>query len=196
MSHIEIVKSIRAKTGLPIKDINKAIETVGAESEEKIITYLREQGVLKQQARQDRDTSNGGIFAYSHDGRLGVLVELKCETDFVARSEAFQDLGNNIALHIAAFQPKFVDPSDVSPDFIDTELEIAKKQLEGEGKQAEMIEKILIGKKKKISEEFSLLSQPYIKDTKITVSDAVTQAVQATGEKIEVTRFTIFNLNA
>ncbi len=195
MSNIEIIKSIRNKTGLPLKDINKAIEAVGTDSEEKIITYLREQGVLKQQARQDRDTSNGGIFAYSHDGRLGVLVELRCETDFVARSESFQELGNDIALHIAAFQPKFVSPEYVDPEFINKELDIARKQLELEGKPQDKIEIILQGKKKKISEEFSLLTQPFIKDTKITVAQAIAQVVQVTGEKIEVTRFTIFSLN-
>lgn len=196
MSNIKIIKNIRAKTGLPLKDINKAIEAVGADDEEKIVTYLREQGVLKQQSRQDRETTNGGVFAYSHEGRLGVLLELKCETDFVARSDAFQELGNDLVLHIAAFQPKFVSPEEVSQDFIDKELDIARKQLEGEGKPADKLEMILQGKKKKISEEFSLLSQPFIKDTKITVSEAVAQAVQTTGEKVEVSRFTIYNLNA
>jgi elongation factor Ts len=196
MSNIEILKKIRAQTGLPLKDINKAIEAVGANDEQKLITYLREQGVLKQQSRQDRETANGGIFAYSHDGRLGVLLELKCETDFVARSDAFRELGNDLTLHIAAFQPQFVSPEEVDQEFIEKELEIARKQLQAEGKPEDKLNMILEGKKKKISEEFSLLTQPYIKDTKMTVSEAVSQAVQATGEKIEVARFTIYNLNA
>lgn len=196
MSNLQIIKDIRAKTGLPLKDISKAVEAVGADDEQKIITYLREQGVLKQQARQDRQTANGSIFAYVHEGRLGVLLELRCETDFVARSATFQELGNDLALHIAAFQPKFVSPEDVSQEFIDSELAIARKQLEAEGKPAELVEKILVGKKKKICEEFALLTQSFVKNTDLTVSQVITQATQTTGEKIEVAKFTIFSLNS
>jgi len=194
MSNIELIKSIRNKTGLPLKDISKAIEILGVVDEDKIITYLREQGVLKQQARQDRTTTNGSIFAYVHSGRIGVLVELRCETDFVARSEAFQELGNDLAMHIAAFQPKFLTPEQVDSEFLNKELAIARKQLEAEGKPKDKIELILQGKQKKIAEENSLLTQPFLKDPTITVAQKIVEITQVTGEKIEVNRFVVFTL--
>jgi len=194
MSNIELIKSIRNKTGLPLKDISKAIEILGVVDEDKIITYLREQGVLKQQARQDRTTTNGSIFAYVHSGRIGVLVELRCETDFVARSEAFQELGNDLAMHIAAFQPKFLTPEQVDSEFLNKELDIARKQLEAEGKPKDKIELILQGKQKKIAEENSLLTQPFLKDSTITVAQKIVEITQVTGEKIEVNRFVVFRL--
>jgi elongation factor Ts len=194
MSNIELIKSIRNKTGLPLKDISKAIEILGVVDEDKIITYLREQGVLKQQARQDRTTTNGSIFAYVHSGRIGVLVELRCETDFVARSEAFQELGNDLAMHIAAFQPKFLTPEQVDSEFLNKELAIARKQLEAEGKPKDKIELILQGKQKKIAEENSLLTQPFLKDSTITVAQKIVEITQVTGEKIEVNRFVVFRL--
>jgi elongation factor Ts len=195
MSNLELLKSIRHKTGLPIKDINKAIEKAGA-NEEEVIKHLREQGVLKQQTREGRETNFGGIFGYVHDGRLGILVEIKCETDFVARSDSFQEFGKDLALHIAAYQPKFVSKDQVDPEFIAKELEIARTQLLNEGKSEYKIEMILEGKKRKIAEEFSLLSQNYLKDPTTTVEGFVTRISQATGEKIEVSKFTIYNLNA
>jgi elongation factor Ts len=194
MSNIELIKSIRNKTGLPLKDISKAIEILGVVDEDKIITYLREQGVLKQQARQDRTTTNGSIFAYVHSGRIGVLVELRCETDFVARSAAFQELGNDLAMHIAAFQPKFLTPEQADSEFLNKELDIARKQLEAEGKPKDKIELILQGKQKKIAEENSLLTQPFLKDSTITVAQKIVEITQVTGEKIEVNRFIVFTL--
>jgi elongation factor Ts len=195
MSNLELLKAIRHKTGLPIKDINKAIEKAG-NNEDEVIKYLREQGVLKQQARQDRETSFGGVFGYVHDGRVGVLVEVKCETDFVGRSDTFKNFGQDLALHIAAYQPKFVNKDQVDPEFIAKELEIARIQLVNDGKPEDKISMILDGKKKKIAEEFSLLSQNFLKDPTVSVEDYVTRISQATGEKIEVNKFVIYNLNA
>ncbi len=195
MSNIELLKSIRHKTGLPIKDINKAIEKAG-NNEEEVIKYLREQGVLKQQSRQDRDTSFGGIFGYVHDGRVGVMVEVKCETDFVGRSDTFKEFGKDLALHIAAYQPKFVNKDQVDPEFIAKEIEIARTQLINDGKSEDKIDMILQGKTKKIAEEFSLLSQNFLKDSSVSVEDYITRISQSTGEKIEVEKFVIYNLNA
>lgn len=195
MSSIELIKSIRNRTSLSFNEIKKAIETVGGTDEEKIIVYLREQGVLKAQARADRETKQGGIFNYVHDGKIGVLVEIKCETDFVSRGDLFKALGNDICLHIAAYRPQFLSEDNVDQEFIDKELEIAREQMINEGKPENMLEKILIGKKASIQKEFSLLSQPFIKDPSITVSNYVTNVSQETGEKIEITRFTVFCLN-
>ena len=193
---IEIVKSIRAKTGLPLKDIQKAVIALDTNDEEKIITYLREQGLLKQQARQDRDTNQGGIFSYVHESRLGVMIEIKCETDFVSRSDAFKELGNDLTLHIAAFQPMFVSSDQVNKEYIDSEIEIARNLLINEGKPEDKISMILEGKKKKIMEESSLLNQSFLKNPQIKVADLLAQVSQTTGEKILITRFVIFTLNS
>ncbi|MEM1312767.1 MAG: elongation factor Ts [Patescibacteria group bacterium] len=196
MSAIELIKSIRFKTGLPLKDINKAIALLKSEDEEEIITHLRSQGLLKAQARKDKETNNGGVYSYVHDNRLGVLLEVKCETDFVSRSDLFKDFCNDVCLHIAAYQPRFIDESEVNGDFIEAELDIFKTQLVNEGKPENIIEKILEGKKSKITKEFSLLSQPYIKDSNISVSDYLSQVSQTTGEKISISRFIIYSLNS
>lgn len=194
MSEIELIKKIREKTGLSFADIKKAVQNSGSTDEDKIVDFLRKQGVLKQASRSDRQTSNGSIFSYVHEGRIGVLLEIKCETDFVARSEIFQELGKNITLHIAAYQPKAVNSDGVDITFLEKELEIAKEQLTKDNKPEDMIEKILNGKKQKILEENSLLNQPFLKDSKITVTQYLAEVGLSTGEKIDITRFTIFSL--
>lgn len=196
MANTDLIKSIRARTSLSFKDIQKAIDTLKIEDEDKIINYLREQGVLKAQARQDRETNQGGIFSYVHEGKLGVIVEILCETDFVSRGDTFKELGNDLALHIAANQPRFVNESDVDPEFIHNELEIAKVLLREQGKPENMLDKILEGKKNSIVKDFSLLSQPFLKDQNISVADKVAHVSQETGEKIMVKRFTVYLLNS
>ncbi len=196
MSNIELIKSIRYKTGLSLKEIAKAIDSLKSSNEDTIIKHLREQGVLKAQARQDRDTSNGGIFSYIHDYRLGIMVELNCETDFVSRSTIFKELGQDICLHIAAYQPKFLSELNLDQDFIDEEIKVAREQLINENKTEEMIEKILLGKSKKIVKDFSLLSQSFLRNPDISVQDYIHQISQSTGEKIKVSRFVIYNLNS
>jgi elongation factor Ts len=196
MANTDLIKSIRARTSLSFKDIAKAIDSLQTEDEDKIIAHLREQGVLKAQARQDRETKQGGIFSYVHDGKLGVMVEIKCETDFVSRGDSFKNMGNDLALHIAANQPKFVNEDDVDQEFINSEIEIAREQLINQGKPADMLEKILEGKKGSIVKDFSLLSQPFLKDPNIKVSDYIANVSQETGEKIAVTRFVVYSLNS
>ena len=195
MSKVDLIKAIRNRTNLSYKDITKAIDTLQTEDEGKIIDYLREQGVLKAQAREGRETNYGSIFSYVHDGRIGVLLEIKCETDFVALSDDFKQLGQDICLHIVAFAPKFVDEASAPEEFVAKEIEIAAQQLENEGKTGDMVSKILEGKKAKIIKENALLSQAFIKDQDITVNQAVINVGQETGEKITVTRFSLFALN-
>jgi elongation factor Ts len=194
MTEIELIKSIREKTSLSFKDIKKAITTVGND-EEKVIKHLREQGGLKSQARADRATTQGGIFTYNHELRLAVVLTIRCETDFVARSDAFKNLGNDLCLHIAAYRPASYSKSSVSSEYIDKELDIARTQLINEGKNEEMIDKILIGKRNKIIEEVAMESQAFLKDPSITVGDYVTQVSQETGEKIEVSAFSVTSIN-
>lgn len=196
MSNIELIKAIRYKTGLSLNAIKKAITETNSSDEEVIIKHMREQGVLKAQARSGRSTENGMIFTYVHEGRLGVMLEVKCETDFVARSDSFNEFGADLTLHIAAYQPEFVSPEDVSQDFIDKELEIMKAQMESEGKPMEVITKILDGKKNKIVKEVSLLSQPFLKNPEITVQEYLDSIRQTTGEHVQVSRFVTYNLNS
>ncbi len=195
MANVELVKAIRYKTNLSFKDINNAINTLGTEDENAIVDYLKKQGILKSVAKQGRETTNGSIFTYTHEMRIGVMIEIKCETDFVARASDFQGLGKELCLHIAAYQPKFVSDDQVSPEYIATELEIAKTKLVEEGKPAEMIEKILEGKKSKMAKEVSLLSQPFLMNMEMSVSDHIATMTSKTGEKIQVTKFVVYNLN-
>jgi elongation factor Ts len=195
MTNIEIIKSIRFKTGLSLKEISKAVESLNITDEDSIIKHLREQGVLKAQARGDRETSNGGVFSYIHDSKIGVMIEIKCETDFVARGELFRELGQDLCLHIAAYQPKFLSEDQLDISFIESEVEVAREQLLNEGKSAEMIEKILSGKKQKIIKENTFLNQPFIKNQDISVNEYILQFSQSTGEKIEISRFVVYSLN-
>ncbi len=192
---ISLIKTIREKTGLSFKDIKKAVDAMPEAGEDQIIDHLRKQGVLKQQSRQDRVTAQGAIFSYVHEGRIGVLLEVKCETDFVARSDVFKQMGNDICLHIAAYQPAFISESDMSEEFINKEIEIAKEQLIQEGKPENIIDKILEGKKGKIIEENTLLHQQFLKEPTMKVTDHLAEVMQATGEKIEIAKFLILTLN-
>jgi elongation factor Ts len=194
MTQIELIKVIREETSLAFKDIKKGIDAVG-EDKEAVIKYLREQGSLKSATRADRATTQGGVFTYNHELRLAVVVEVRCETDFVARSDAFKQLGNDLCLHVAAYRPAAYSKDSVDQEYISKELDIARTILITEGKNEEMIDKILIGKRNKIIEEVAMESQAFLKDPKITVGDYVTQVSQETGEKIAVTALHVFSLN-
>jgi elongation factor Ts len=191
---LDLIKKLREKTGLPLKDIKKAVESMSDKSEDEIIEHLRKQGLLKQGSRSDRSTTQGRIFSYVHEGRIGVLLEIKCETDFVARSDQFIEFGDDLCLHIAAYRPLYVKGEDAPIEFVEKEIEIAKSQLLQENKPPEIMEKILAGKKAKILEENSLLSQQFLKDPKIKIFEKLADVSQATAEKIEVTRFEIFSI--
>jgi elongation factor Ts len=195
MSQIELIKSIRERTGLSLKDIKKAVELSNSSDENKIIEELRKSGVLKQQARSGRQATNGSIFTYNHEGKLGVLLEIRCETDFVAKSSDLQQFGNDLALHIAAYQPIFLSPEDADPSFVEKEVEIIKKQLEAENKPEDVINKIIQGKKDKLLSQVSLLTQPFIKDSKILVKDKITEICQLTGENVYVSQFKILTVS-
>jgi elongation factor Ts len=195
MANVELVKAIRYKTNLSFKDINAAINAVGTEDEVAIIEYLKKQGVLKSAAKQGRETTTGAIFTYAHEMRIGVMVEIKCESDFVARGEDFQNLGKEVCLHIAAYQPKFVTAEEVSQDYINAELVIAKEKLLADGKPEDMIVKILEGMKNKMAKEVSLLSQPFLMNPEISTADHIAGITAKCGEKVEISKFVVFNLN-
>ncbi len=194
MSDIELIKSIRERTGLSLKDIKNAVAESNSKNEEEIIESLRKKGVLKQQAREGRATAAGSVFTYNHENRVGVLVTLECETDFVARSDDFIAFGNDLALHIAAYEPKFVKKEDAPEGYVEKEVEIMKEQLEKENKSADVIDKIIQGKKDKLLSQVSLLSQNFIKDDKITVGDRLIQIGQITGENVQIGNFRILKV--
>lgn len=187
----EAVKTLRQKTGAGMMDCKKAL--VEAEGdEEKAIEFLRKHGLAQVAKRSGREAKEGLIEAYVHTGsKLGVLVELDCETDFVANTDEFRALARNIALHVAATNPMAVSREEVPEDVIEKEKEIYKAQLETSGKQKppEVIEKILTGKLDKYYSENCLLEQAYVKDLDKTVGDLVTEIAAKLGENIQLRRF-------
>jgi elongation factor Ts len=184
------VKALRDKTGAGMMDCKKALGECSGD-EEKAIAWLREKGLAKAQKRAGRATSEGVIGSYIHStGKIGVLVEIKCETDFVARSERFQEFAKNVAMQIAAASPVCLAPEDVPADLLAKEKEIFKHQAMEEGKPEAIAEKIVEGRVKKFYKEICLLEQPFIKDDKVSIKDLVNELVGVLGENIQIGRFT------
>ena len=188
------VRQLREQTGAGMMECKKALSESGGDFQ-KAIDVLRKAGVAKAEKRGERSASEGVVDSYIHPGnRVGVLVEVNCETDFVARTDEFKELVRNIAMQAAAAGADYLRREEVPSARIDKEREIFAAQLAQEGKPAQMIEKIVDGKVNKYYSEICLLEQPYIKDDKIKVQDLVTQAAAKTGENIQVRRFIRFRL--
>jgi elongation factor Ts len=192
MATLEQIKTLRERTGAGVVDVKKALDEAG-DDESKAIDILRLRGIAKAAKKSDRDASEGMIVSYVHtNGRVGVLLKLLCETDFVARNDEFQELGRDIAMHIAALNPKYVRPEEV------TDEEIAKERVfwmeEVSGKPEAIVEKILAGKEKKFREERALLTQVFVKDGERTVGTLLADKVQKIGENIQVGDFIRFEL--
>ena len=183
------VKELRDQTGLGMMDCKKAlVENKGDMG--KAVDWLRKKGMAKSSKLASRVAAEGAVATYVHGGgKIGVMVELNCETDFTARNDQFQELGKDIAMHIAAANPQFLAPDDVTPDILDKEREIAREQARLSGKPEAVIEKIAEGKLKKFYEENCLLNQKYVKDTSKTIQDVIGEKVSSIGEKITVRRF-------
>jgi elongation factor Ts len=184
------VKALRDKTGAGMMDCKKALtECTG--DEEKAVAWLREKGLAKAQKRAGRATSEGVIGSYIHsNGKLGVIVEIKCETDFVARSERFLEFAKNVAMQIAAANPVCLAPEGVPADLLAKEKEIFKHQAMEEGKPEAIAEKIVEGRVKKFYKEICLLEQPFIKDDKVSIKDLLNELVGVLGENVQIGRFT------
>ncbi len=194
MLDTKLISLLRSQTGAPINDCQKALEESGGDMEKAVI-YLRKRGEKKLLAKQDRTTGEGIIESYIHaGGRVGVLVELRCETDFVARNEVFKNLAHDVALHIAARNPQYLSPEDISEELLSTEKEIYRAQLLTEGKTEEMVEKIFPGKLEKFYEETCLLKQCFVKDDTKKIEDLLSLAVTSLGENIRIARFIRFSL--
>lgn len=183
------VKVLREKTGAGMMDCKKAlVESNG--NEEKAIAYLREKGLAKAAKKAGRATSQGVIGSYIHNnGKIGVMVELKCETDFVAKNEKFLSFAKDLAMQIAATSPLCVSPDQVPADLLAKEREIFKNQAMEEGKPEAIAEKIVEGRLKKYYAEVCLLEQPFIKEDKKTIKDLLNELISVLGENMQIGRF-------
>ena len=190
----EKIKTLREMTSAGILDCKKVLEETNGDLE-KAASLLRERGIVKAVKKMDREASEGAIVSYvHHNGKIGVLVQLNCETDFVARNDKFLELGRSIAMHIAATNPQFIKAEDVSPEVIEKEKEVQRAALIEEGKPADKIDKILEGKIKKFVSDICLLDQPYVKEPDKTVGDIIKASIAQLGENIAVGRFVRFAL--
>jgi len=192
------VKALREKTGAGMMECKKAlIEADG--NEERANEILRERGLESAKKKEGRVAAEGVVGSYIHmGGKVGVLVEVNCETDFVARGEEFQQLVKDVAMHIAAAEPRYVSREEVTAETLDKEREIARAQARNDPKNAnkpdQVIEKIVEGRLNKFYEEFVLLDQPFIKDPAQTVGELVTEKIAKTGEKVTIRRFARFKM--
>lgn len=183
------IKQLREATGAGILDCRKALESAGGDYQ-KAVDFLREKGLATAAKRSSRQASEGVVELYSHgNGRVGVMVEVNCETDFVARSEAFRNLAHELALQIAAASPRFIRVEDIPEDVLEHEKSIAASKAREDGKPEAIIPKIVDGYIKKFQEETVLLLQPYIRDEAKTIHDLINDTVVQTGENIVVRRF-------
>lgn len=190
-----MVKELRGATGAGILDAKKALEASGGDMDA-AIKALREKGLARAAKRASRAANEGVIQQYLHQDRVGVMVEVNCETDFVARNEQFQKLAHNISLQIAAMSPRYLSKNDVPAEDLEKEREILTNQALGEGKPAKIVEKIVEGRMKKFYSEHCLLEQAFVKDDKKTIGELVTDAIASIGENIVVRRFVRYELGA
>lgn len=187
-----MVGDLRAKTGAGLMDCKRALVESKGDVEE-AVTILKKKGVATAAKKAGRSASEGLIHSYIHlGGRVGVLIEINSESDFVAKNDKFKELASNICMHIAAAAPQFIDRESVTEDVIEKEREIARAQ--AEGKPAQAIEKIVAGKIDKIYSQLCLLEQPYVKDPSITIRDLLTQQISTIGENIVIRRFTRYQI--
>jgi elongation factor Ts len=190
----KMVKELREKTGLGMMDCKKALEECNGSFDE-AVDYLRKKGALKAAKREGRATSEGRIGSYIHmNGKIGVLLELNCESDFVAKTEQFAELLKDLCMQVAASSPRWVASTDVPAEVVDKEKEIYMAQAKEAGKPEKMLEKIAEGKLKKFYSEVALLDQPFVKEPEKTVSELIKEKMAQLGENMTVGRFCRFQL--
>ncbi|MDH4223391.1 MAG: translation elongation factor Ts [candidate division Zixibacteria bacterium] len=188
------VKELRDKTGAPMMDCKRALQDAKGDMV-KALDYLREQGIAKASKKSGRTTSEGLIYSYIHPGeKLGVLLEINCETDFVARTDDFRALSKDIAMQVAASNPLFLIRENVPVEMLNKEKDIYKAQVLKEGKPEKLMEKIIQGKLEKFYQEVCLMEQPFIKDEDKTVKQRIDETIAKLGENITIKRFVRFRL--
>jgi elongation factor Ts len=191
-----MVKELREKTGAGMMDCKEALKECSGILEN-AVDFLRQKGLATAAKRAGRATSEGTIQSYIHmGGKIGVLVEINCETDFVAKTDDFKEFARNIAMHIAATSPVGITPEDVSQEVIDREMAIYRAQAEELGKPEKMIDKIAEGKLNKFFKDACLMNQPYVKKPDITIADYLNEVIAKTGEKITIKQFARFQIGA
>jgi elongation factor Ts len=190
----DMVKELRQRTGIGVMECKKALKESKGDIEKAII-ILRKKGYARAKDKMSRDTAEGLISSYIHlDGKIGVLLEVNCESDFVSRNDEFKELVKNIAIHIAASAPKYLSSEDIPPEVLEEEKEIIRDQFKDSKKPPEIIEKIVQGKMGKFSEEVCLLDQSYVKDDKVSIKELLTSHIAKFGENIRIKRFARFEL--
>ena len=190
----DLIKDLRAKIGAGMNDCHKALKENDNDFDKALI-WLRKRGQKIANKKQSREIKEGLIEAYIHPGgKVGVLLELGCETDFVAKTDDFKNLAHELALQIAATAPEYLSPEDVPADVIAKEKEVYTEQLKKEGKPADMLDKIVEGKLEKFYSDVCLLKQTYIKDDKVTIDKMMTDSIAKIGENIKIHRFVRFSL--
>jgi elongation factor Ts len=190
----KLVNELRQITGIGMMDCKEALKETDGDIEKAII-YLRKKGYDRAKKKMGRETTEGIVGSYIHsDSKLGVLVEVNCESDFVARNEEFKELVKNISMHIAAADPKYITSDEIPEDVIKKEKEIILEQYKDSDKPPEILERIVEGKLKKFFSEVCLWNQPYIKDDKITIEKLVSTYITKFGENIKINRFARFSI--
>jgi elongation factor Ts len=188
------VKELREATGAGVLECRKALQQAGGDFD-KAVALLREKGLSAAAKKAGREARDGTIELYSHGGgRVGVMVEVNCETDFVARTDQFRAFAHNLALHNAANSPRYLDIGDVPADVLESERSIARNRALAEGKPEKILDKIIEGRVEKFYQEACLLRQPFVKDESITVADLLKQTISAIGENIIIRRFARWQL--
>lgn len=194
MSDAQVIKALRERTGAGVMDCKKALAECGGDIE-KAVEYLKIKGIAAAEKKAGREAREGIIEAYVHmNGRIGVLLELNCETDFVARNSEFKQLAHDLAMQIAAAKPLYVSQADVPEEVVAREREIQRARALEEGKSEKVVDKIVEGRMAKFFAEVCLLNQPFIKDDSITVGDLIKQYIAKIGENITVRRFVRFEV--
>jgi elongation factor Ts len=189
-----MVKELRQSTGAGVLEAKKALDATNGDFDA-AVDILREKGAARAAKRSDRAANEGVIELYAHPGsRVGVMLELNSETDFVARNEQFRELAHELALHIAAMAPRYMNSEDVPKEELDRELDVLRAQAIAEGKPEAIVEKIIAGRVKKYYQEICLMEQPFVKDDKITIKEMITDAIRTTGENIIIRRFARYEL--
>ncbi len=190
----ELVKELRQRTGIGMMECKQALQESKGDID-KAIVILRKKGYARAQGKMSRETAEGIISSYIHlNGKIGVLLEVNCESDFVARNNEFKELVKNIAMHIAASNPRYVSSEEISPEILEQEKDIIKEQFKDSKKPPEIVEKIIQGKLGKFYEEVCLLDQPYVKDDKVSVKQLVASYIAKFGENIRISRFARYEL--
>jgi elongation factor Ts len=191
---LDLVQKLRERTGVGMMDCRKALEETGGDLE-KAVTILRRKGAAVAEKRSANDTTEGLVHVYIHAGaKMGVLVQINCETDFVARTDDLKKFANDICMHIAAFKPKYISPEDVDKTFVDQERAHYIEELVKSKKPANVIDQIVTGKLNKIYSSVCLLKQPFVKNDQLTVEDVLNELIAKMGENIKIRHFVRFEV--